>query len=94
MRIREAMRQDWDTLNRPKYQDKQWSAEQQDAIERVQKGVSYEDEDTLGQQSLAVSPESSRQREVSRIARGGNVGVWTGVVGIDRVPHGIPCPPV
>ncbi len=41
----ECLRQAWDTLNRPKYQQRTWSPEQADAIERVKKGVSLEDEE-------------------------------------------------
>ncbi len=40
----EAMRQEWDHLNRPKYRDMTWSPEQQEAINRVKQGVSHEDE--------------------------------------------------
>merc|ERR1712110_1187298 len=40
----ELLRQSWDTFNRPKYSSKQWSAEQEDALSRLQKGVSYDDE--------------------------------------------------
>ena len=41
----ESLRQEWDTLNRPKYREHTWSPEQADAIARVKKGVSYEDEE-------------------------------------------------
>ena len=40
----ESLRQQWDQLNRPKYEDKTWSAEQLDAINRAKAGVSHEDE--------------------------------------------------
>jgi hypothetical protein len=40
----EAMRQEWDQMNRPKYRDMVWSPEQQEAINLVKQGVSYEDE--------------------------------------------------
>ena len=38
----ECFRQQWDTLNRPKYQDKTWSKEQKDAIDFVKDGVPHE----------------------------------------------------
>ena len=41
----ECLRQLWDTLNRPKYRDLCWSPEQQEAVDLVKKGVSYEDEE-------------------------------------------------
>ena len=41
----ELLRQHWDTVNRPKYREFAWSTEQQDAIDLVTKGVSYEDEE-------------------------------------------------
>lgn len=41
----ECMRQRWDTLNRPKYRDLQWSPEQAKAIAVVKQGCSYEDEE-------------------------------------------------
>ena len=41
----ECLRQSWDTLNRPKYRDLKWSPEQQQAIDLVKQGVSYEDEE-------------------------------------------------
>ena len=41
----ECLRQHWDTLNRPKYRDMQWSPEQSQAIERVKQGISYDDEE-------------------------------------------------
>ena len=42
----ELLRQSWDTVNRPKYSEKKWSPEQQEAIDLAKQGVSYEDEET------------------------------------------------
>ena len=41
----ECLRQQWDTLNRPKYQAHGWSQEQAEAIDIVKKGVCVEDEE-------------------------------------------------
>ena len=41
----ELLRQEWDTANRPKYRELDFSPEQLDAIKRVKEGVSYEDEE-------------------------------------------------
>ena len=41
----ECLRQQWDTLNRPKYREHTWSPEQWEAIKRVKDGVSIEDEE-------------------------------------------------
>ena len=41
----ECLRQQWDTINRPKYREHTWSPEQWDAIKRVKDGVSIEDEE-------------------------------------------------
>ena len=40
------LKQCWDTINRPKYQDKKWSPEQKKALQEIDEGISYEDEDT------------------------------------------------
>ena len=41
----ELLRQSWDTINRPKYRDLQWSEEQQAVLNLAQERVSYEDEE-------------------------------------------------
>jgi hypothetical protein len=41
----EMLRQSWDTLNRPKYEPKTWSEKQEEVLELVEKGVSYDDEE-------------------------------------------------
>ena len=38
-------RQCWDTINRPKYENKKWSQEQKAALEKIDAGISYEDEE-------------------------------------------------
>ena len=40
----ENLRQQWDTVNRPQYQEKDWSAEQKEALQCVYDGCSHEDE--------------------------------------------------
>ena len=41
----ELLRQSWDTIHRPKYVAKQWGERQQEALDMVGNGYSYEDED-------------------------------------------------
>ena len=38
--------QAWDTVNRPRYRDLQWSDKQKEALRLIDAGVSYEDEET------------------------------------------------
>ena len=45
------LRQCWDTLNRPKHRDLVWSVKQQEALDKVDKGISYGDEDEKRQSS-------------------------------------------
>ena len=42
----ECLRQQWDTLNRPKHRQLQWSAKQLEALRLMREGVSHEDEET------------------------------------------------
>ncbi len=39
------LQQCWDTINRPKYENKKWSPEQKAALEKIDAGISYEDEE-------------------------------------------------
>ena len=41
----EMYRQSWDTINRPAYANKKWSDQQQTALDLIDKGVSYDDEE-------------------------------------------------
>ncbi len=40
----EALRQEWEYVNRPKYRELKWSRKQLAALQRIRDGVSYEDE--------------------------------------------------
>ena len=40
-----ALRQCWDTLNRSKYHDLQWSIPQAEALGKIYEGISVKDED-------------------------------------------------
>jgi len=42
----EALRQEWDQVNRPAYSKKRWSDAQQEALDVARAGVSYDDEET------------------------------------------------
>ena len=39
-----CLQQSWDSLNRPKYQEKQWGEQQAVALARIREGTSYDDE--------------------------------------------------
>ena len=41
----EMYRQSWDRVNRPRYASKEWSREQQEVLDTVEKAVSFEDEE-------------------------------------------------
>ena len=41
----EMLRQHWDEANRPKYVNKVWSEEQQEALDAISQGISHEDEE-------------------------------------------------
>ena len=41
----ELYRQSWDVINRPKYQDRKWSPQQQDVLDNVESATSYDDEE-------------------------------------------------
>ena len=40
----ELLRQSWDTINRPKYRNLKWGAQQEEALQKIRLGTSYEDE--------------------------------------------------
>ena len=41
----EMLRQCWDTINRPKQKYLKWSPKQEEALEKIREGISYDDED-------------------------------------------------
>ena len=47
----EMYRQSWDTMNRPAYANKKWSDQQQTALDLIDKGVSYDDEEAKRESS-------------------------------------------
>ena len=40
----ELLRQSWDTINRPKYRNLKWGPKQEEALQKIRLGISYEDE--------------------------------------------------